>query len=244
MVGGDDQQVVGAERGDDRGRAGASKRSRLAAKPPTSLRCPYWLSKSTRLTNTSPRAPVVERRLELIEAVGVAARSGATWSMPRPANRSPTFPIAVTGTPAAVSRSSSVSRGGGIAKSWRLAVRVKRAGRADERPGDDPADAQPLDRQLVGDPAPGVELRRPARRPRARQSGTRCRPRCRRSDAPVLQVLLAERVDDRGARGDDVAEHGAADAGREGVDERRPETRAERSETGARAPGPSAPSAR
>ena len=48
--------------------------------------------------------------------------------MPRPANRSPTFPIAVTGTPAAASRSSSVSRGGGIAKSWRLAVRVKAPG--------------------------------------------------------------------------------------------------------------------
>ena len=62
---------------------------------------------------------------------------------------------------------------------------LERARAADERPRDDAADAQPLADQLIRDLARAIQLRHRHDRPRARRSGTRCRPTCRRSSAPV-----------------------------------------------------------
>ena len=50
-------------------------------------------------------------------------------------------------------------RDGGSAKSWRFAVRAKCARRADERPRDDAADAEPIADELEGDLAAAIQLR-------------------------------------------------------------------------------------
>ena len=106
----------------------------------------------------------------------------------------------------AVSRSSSVGSGGGTAKSRRLAVRSKRGGGlADERPGDHPADVQRIDqlaRQLAELVEP-LEAEMPFMRGDL-DNGIRRRVADRLAGP---DMLLAEPVDDLGARGMAVAEN-------------------------------------
>ena len=150
--------------------------------------------------------------------------------MPRPANRSSILPMATTGTCAAVSRSSTVSAVGGIAKSRRLAVRVKRPGSSDERPRDDAAEAIPADRQFERDVVDAVLL---VDRNHVLVRGDLKHAVGRRVDDRLARahVLGAELVDDFRPRRGVVAKRASPDALFERVDQLRWETRSETQET-------------
>ena len=132
--------------------------------------------------------------------------------MPRPANRSSTFPTPTRGTWCSASRSSSVG-------ARRRQAEVLSVGGPDPRPrlagegtGDDPRHAVLALQHRAGGRAGGVQLRRAAPSPRAPPPGRRCRPRCRRSSCPVRRCSSPKLVEHLRARGGRVAEHAAAGA--------------------------------
>ena len=115
VVGRDDEQIAFAKPIEHARRAAASKRSRFAAYPATSLRWPYSVSKSTRFANTSPagvsrhdlenRVDALARRCWSAGSAGSRGRRTGHLSFrrPRPERR------------ARVNRSSSVSPNGSSA---------------------------------------------------------------------------------------------------------------------------------
>ena len=144
--------------------------------------------------------------------------------------------------PAAVSRSSSVSPIGVEREVVPVAVRVNDAGRADERPRDDAADAHAARRRARRrsrrcDRAPAIGIDVFVRGDLEHAVGRRVDDRLARA-----HVLGAEPLDDLGARGGDVAERAATDAPLELGDHVRRESRAETSGTADRARCPSSPS--
>ena len=163
--------------------------------------------------------------------------------MPRPAKRSSILPIATTGSRAAVSAIEQRLAG----RRQRVVVAVRGAreapGRADERPRDDAADAEPLADQLVGDLAGAIQL---GDRHDLFVRGDLEDAVGRRVDdqRAGAHVLGAELVDDLGAGRGLVAEHAAAGAARELGDDLRRKPVRETSGTGGRARCPSSPSGR
>ena len=149
--------------------------------------------------------------------------------MPRPANRSSILPIATTGIDAA--RQAIEQRLAGRRQRVVVAVRRPRemAGRADERPRDHAADAEPLADEPVGDLAVAIQLRD---RHDVFVRGNLKHAVGRRVDdqRAGAHVLGAELVDDRGARRRLVAEHAAAGQARELRDDLRREAVGKRRE--------------
>ena len=187
-----------------------SRRSRLSAKPATSLRCPYSVSKSTRLVKISPRS--------------TSAMAFRVWStpsesdfvctapeIPRPVKMSSILPIAED-RPA---RGGQAVQQGLAPGRHREVAAVRRAlevggGLPHERPGDHPADAELEARDLVADAAPAVQLlgRDEVLVGRDLEDAVARRVEDRRAGA---EVLLAQLLQDLGARGRLVAQDGAAD---------------------------------
>ena len=212
VVGGQDQQVAGAEARGDLGQAGVEGLERAGVAGDVAR----WPQSGVEVDVVGEDEVAVPRAASI--AASVASTSAmsslplASVVMPRWAKMSPILPMAWVPPPASITRSRSVGSGGGIARSLRFGGAGEgRGGLADEGPGDDAADAQRVD-DLRGDAAGPRRAGRGRSAARARRSAARCRPRCRGSAWPVRDVLLAEGVDDRHARGVGVAE-GAGEAG-------------------------------
>ena len=79
--------------------------------------------------------------------------------MPRPAKRSSILPIATTGIDAGGQAIEQRLAGGGQRVVAAVRGSLERSWSADERPGDDPADPEPLAYELVRDLAGAIQLR-------------------------------------------------------------------------------------
>ena len=179
-------------RGSRRGRCGARRscRSRRG-----------WRRSSP--SSTSPSRRRICSMPSAFEAVG--ADVSTSW----PAKTSAILPTPWTWWPAARRRARWFGRGGASEKSWRLAVRRVGAARADEGPRDDAPDGVRAAQLLARDAAGGVQL---VERDDLLVRGDLEDGVGRRVDDPLARphVLVAEALDDLGARGRHVAEHAAA----------------------------------
>ena len=100
-----------------------SKREIAFAYPSRSRRCPYFSSKSTRLTKHSPEKSLFRHSSAFRMPSSLPSLTPRFSVMPRPAKMSEIFPIPMTSRPAPFRRSSMVSPVGGREKSCRREVR-------------------------------------------------------------------------------------------------------------------------